>query len=293
MARVWFEGLPDYSSLGGSLEGTLCLEADGEFRATDLLLFLHGTEISQITVGAGKSRHVEVEKASFLELVSSFHDALPFKDADHVGAGTYRFPFRFNIPADAQPSLATTEQPRTRGRFFSREDGMYVEYELEARLQVPWWMDPVDREVVPVYSPRRVLGALPPFWSGNDPDRPTIALRVDQPMVLPDTTPTGTFSVENPRSKELPELDLTLLRHVEHEANGKKALTETPQFETTVLLGSRSPHYQGTFAIRIPNTADTTGPFTGKLYRTFWVLRAEITVHLGFNVKVDAVFTPA
>lgn len=293
MARVWFEGLPDYSSLGGSLDGTLCLAADGDFRATDLLLYLHGTEISQVTVSEGKTQHAVIQKSSFLELASSFHDALPFKDVDHVGAGTYRFPFRFNIPATAQPSLATTEQPRTRERGFSWDDGMYVEYELEARLQVPWWMNPIDREVVPVYSPRRVLGALPPFSSGNDPDRPTIGLRVDQPMVLPGTTLTGTFSLENPRLKELPQLELTLLRHVEHHSYDHSAVEETPQFDTTVPLGNRAPHYEGTFGIQIPNVSDTTGPFAGQLYRTYWILRAKIDVHLGFNVKVDAVFAPA
>ncbi len=293
MARVWFEGLPDYSSLGGSIQGTLGLEADGVVRATDLLLYLHGTEISQITVGAGKSRHVVVQKVPFLELVSSFHDALHFNDADHIGPGTYRFPFRFDVPANAEPSLATTDRPRTRGRFTSQEDGLYVEYELEAQMKVPWWVDPIDREVVPVYSPRRVLGALPPFSSGDDPDRPGIQVRVDQPMTLPGTVLSGNFSVDNPREKELPELVLTLLRHVEYRADDYSAVRETPAFQVAIPLGNRSPHFEGPFQIAIPNSSDTTGPFTGQLYRTFWVLRALIDVSLGFNVKVDAVFTPA
>jgi len=293
MARVWFEGLPDYSSLGGSIEGTLGLEADGDVRATDLLLYLHGTETSQITVGAGKSRHVVIEKSPFLELVSSFHDALHFKDADHIGPGTYRFPFRFDIPATAEPSLATSERPRTRGRFDSQQDGVYVEYELEARMTVPWWVDPIDREVVPVFSPRRVLGALPPFSSGVDPERPTIQVQVDPPMILPGTVLTGSYSVENPRQKELPALVLTLLRHVEHHARGVSAIREVPQFPIEIPLGSRSPQFSGKFQIAIPNVSETTGPFTGQLYRTYWVLRALIEVSLGFNVKVDAVFAPA
>jgi len=293
MARVWFEGLPDYASLGGSIQGTLGLEAEGVVRATDLLLFLHGTETAQVTVGAGKSRHVAIQKAPFLELVSTFHDSLPFKDADHIDPGTYRFPFRFDIPATAEPSLVTSQRPRTRGRFTSQEDGLYVEYELEARMKVPWWIDPIDREVVPVYSPRRVLGALPPFSSGNDPERPTIQIRVDQPMILPGTVLTGNYSVDNPRLKELPELVLTLFRHVQYTANEYSATLETPGFTVTIPLGPRSPHYEGTFQIPIPNTADTTGPFSGTIYRTWWVLRALIEVSLGFNVKVDAVFTPA
>jgi hypothetical protein len=293
MARVWFEGLPDYAALGGSIGATLVLEADGIVRATDLLLYLHGTETSQITVGAGKSRTVVVQKVPFLELVSSFHDALNFQNADHVGPGTYRFPFRFDIPATAEPSLATTERPRSRGRFTSQEDGVYVEYELEARLTVPWWIEPFDREVVPVYSPRRVLGALPAFSSGADPDRPTFQIRIDAPMILPGTTVTGSYAIDNPHLKELPRLTLTLLRHVEHHARGQSAVREVPQFPYEIALATRAPHYEGTFQIAIPNVSETTGPFTGQLYRTYWVLRAVLDVSLGFNVRVDAVFTPA
>jgi Arrestin (or S-antigen), N-terminal domain len=293
VARVWFEGLPDYAALGGSIGGTLVLEADGIVRATDLLLFLHGTETSQITVGAGKSRTVVVQKEPFLELVSSFHNALNFQNADHVGPGTYRFPFRFDIPATAEPSLATTERARSRGRFTSQEDGMYVEYELEARLKVPWWIEPFDREVVPVYSPRRVLGALPAFSSGADPDRPTFQVRIDAPMVLPGTVVTGSYAIDNPHLKDLPRLALTLVRHVEHHARGQSAVREVPQFPYEIALGARAPHYEGTFQIAIPNVSEATGPFTGQLYRTYWVLRAVLDVSLGFNVRVDAVFTPA
>jgi hypothetical protein len=293
MARIWFEGLPDYAALGGPVAATLVLEADGVVRATDLVLFLHGTETSQITVGAGKSRHVVVEKVPFLELVSSFHDSLHFQNADHIDAGTYRFPFRFDIPATAEPSLATTERPRTRGRFTSQVDGLYVEYELEARLKVPWWVEPFDREVVPVYSPRRVLGALPPFTSEAGPDRPTFQVRVDPPMILPGTVLTGSYSIDNPRLKELPRLTLTLLRHVEHRASGYSAVREGPDFQYEIPLGDRASHYEGTFQLSIPNVAETTGPFTGQLYRTYWILRAVLDVSLGFNVRVDAVFTPA
>lgn len=293
VARVWFEGLPDYSSLGGSIQGTLGLEADGDIRATDLLLYLHGAETSQITVGAGKSRHVVVQRAPFLELVSSFHDSLHFRDATHISAGTYRFPFRFDIPADAEPSLATTEMPRTRGRLTSRQDGMYVEYELEAKLTVPWWLSDIDREVVPVYSPRRVLGAVPSFTSPTDSERPNFQVRVDAPMILPGSLVSGSYSIENPRLKELPQLTLTLIRHVEFHASEVSAIREAPQFPTVIPLGPKAPHYEGTFQLGAANLAQTTGPFTGQLYRTYWVLRAELQVSLGFNVRVDAVFSPA
>jgi Arrestin (or S-antigen), N-terminal domain len=293
VARVWFEGLPDYAIPGGPVTGTLGLEADGVVRATDLLLYLHGTEWAQVTVGGGKNRHVVIQKAPIVELVSSFHSALPFQDADHIGAGTYRFPFRFDLPPAAEPSLATQPLSRTRRRFDTHPDGMFVEYELEARLQVPWWIDPIDKEVVSVYSPRRVLGALPPFSTAAGPDRPTVQIEVDQPMILPGTILSGHYSIDNPHLKELPQLGLTVLRHVEYRAEGYNVLKETPQFGTSIPLPGRSPQYQGPFQIPIPNTSDTTGPYTGQLYRTYWVVRVDLEVRLGFNVKLDAVFTPA
>lgn len=293
MARVWFEGLPDYAIPGGPITGTLGLEADGDVRAKDLLLYLHGSEYAQVHEGSGRSRQVYVQKVPILELVSSFHSALPFGDADHVGAGTYRFPFRFDLPLTAEPSLATQALQRTRARFDPHPDGMFVEYELEARLQVPWWMDPIDKEIVPVYSPRRVLGALPLFSTLPDPDRPSVQVRVDQAMILPGTILSGNYTIENPRLKELPRLTLTVLRHVEFEVDGYSAVREAPQFATTIPLPQRAPLYHGSFQISIPNTPDTTGPYSGQLYRTYWIARVDLEVRLGFNVKLDVVFTPA
>jgi hypothetical protein len=293
MAQVSFEGLPDYSIPGGTISGTLVLECEGTVRATDLLLYLHGAETSQITVQEGKSRVAIVQRAPFLELVSSFHEALPFQNSDHVDAGTYRLPFQFVLPPTAQPSLATVELGRTRGRFDRHQDGMFVEYELEARLTVPWWIDPFDREVVPVYSPRRVLGALPPFSTEADPDRPNVQVRVDQSVILPGTVITGSYSIDNPRLKDLPQLKISFLRHVEYHAQSHSFVSESPQFDTVIELGERSPHYEGKFQIEIPNTSEMTGPYTGQLYRTYWIARVNLDVSLGFNVKVDAVFTPA
>jgi hypothetical protein len=170
---------------------------------------------------------------------------------------------------------------------------MFVEYELEARLTVPWWIDPFDREVVPVFSPRRVLGSLPPFSAQAGPDHPNVQISVDQGVLLPGTMVTGHYSIDNPHLKELPQLSISLLRHVEFHAQSHSHISEGPQFSTTLDLGDRSPHYEGTFQIQIPNTSEMTGPYTGQLYRTFWLARVELDVSLGFNVKVDAVFTPA
>jgi arrestin (S-antigen)-like protein len=290
--QLSFEGLPDYSWPGGSIAGTLVLATDTPMRATDLELHLRGREISQITVQAGKNREALVDTYPFLDLVSSFKEAIPFTDADHIAAGTYRLPFQFDVPANGEPSLATTDRPAVRGRFDSRPDGMYVEYELEARVDVPWWVDPVDRVVVPVFSARRVLGSLPAIDSPVLEDHPSFHLQFDAPMILPGTDVTGSYVVNNPRAKELPGFVLRLYRHVEHQAKGRTAVRDGPEFATTIPLGGRESSYTGTFRIPLPNTANSTGPFHGQLYRTWWMGHFELEVSLGFDVRVEAAFNP-
>jgi len=58
-------------------------------------------------------------------------------------------------------------------------------------------------------------------------------------MILPGSVVSGGFVIENPHLKELPQLTLTLLRHVEHHGGGASAVTESPQFATVAPLGER------------------------------------------------------
>jgi len=287
------EGLPPYAWPGGSIQGTLVLETDKPFRVADVDLALHGRELSQATVHEGKSSRTIVQQYPFLEVAYSFKEGLSFQDPEHIAPGTYQFPFRFDLPPDATPSLSTSEVAAVRGRFFSRPDGMYVEYELEARVRVPWWVDPVDRVVVPVYSTRRVLGTIPPLPSPASDEHPSFRFDADPTQILPGGTVTGSYSVSNPKGKRLGNLSLQLYRHVEYSVEGRGERRDGPSFTWAVALEGREPAYTGRFEVAIPNTADTTGPFHGQLHRTWWMAHGELDVEFGFNAKVDGSFTPA
>ncbi len=262
-------------------------------RAADIDLALHGRELSQVTVQSGKSRQVVQQTYPFLELISSFRGAVTFQDADHIAPGTYRLPFRFDLPANMEPSLATSDIPAVRGRFFSRPDGMYVEYELEARVRVPWWIDPVDRVIVPVFSTRRVLGIVPPLPSLAAEDHPAFRVDFDPVQVLPGATVTGSYVVQNPKGKHLEKLTILCFRHVEYSVQGRAQSRDGPSYECVIPLGDRAPTHSGRFQITIPNTSESTGPFHGQLHRTWWMVHVELAVELGLNVKVDGAFTPA
>lgn len=271
----------------------MVVETDEAMRATDLSLSLHGREVSQITVRAGKSREVLKDQYPFAELLSSFKERVTFTDPDHIAPGTYRFPFRFEVPVSYEPTLATSGLPAVRGRFESRPDGLWVEYELEARIEVPWWIDPIDRVVIPVYSSRRVLGAIPIMASPTSDEHPSFRLDFAPPMILPGTEVTGNYAVQNPRGKELQELVLRIYRHIEYTARGRSAVRDGPESTVAIPLGGREESYSGSFRLPVLDSADATGPFHGALYRTWWNAFAELKVSLGLNVRVEAAFTPA
>jgi hypothetical protein len=262
-------------------------------RAADIELTLRGRELSQVTIHEGKSSRTVQQEYPFLDLATTFPGAVAFVDPEHIAPGTYRLPFRFDLPADAEPSLATSEVAPVRGRFFSRPDGMYVEYELEGRVRVPWWIDPVDRVAVPVYSTRRVLGTVPPLPSPDSDEHPAFRIDVDPGQILPGSTVSGSYLIQNPKGKHLEKLTIRFYRHVEYVVQGKSQTRDGPSFECVVPLGDRQGTHAGRFQLTIPNTAETTGPFHGQLFRTYWMVHAELGVELGFNVKVDGAFTPA
>jgi arrestin (S-antigen)-like protein len=293
VARLSLENLPAYAILGSTLSGVLVLETDQPLRATDITLTLRGQEHTQATVQQGKSSAVYRQSVSFLELAYSFRNEVSFSDPDHVAAGSYRCPFQFVLPLTGTPSIATSELPRQRGRFFGYPDGAFVEYELEARVEVPWWISPVDREVIPVYSPRRVLGAPPRLQSVPVGDHPSIVVQLDPPMILPGNSVTGSYQVSNPGQKHVRSVTVSLGRRVLYHAQGVQRQASGPVFSATIPYPERQTYATGTLAIDVPNISETTGPWQGQLFATYWMLSATLDIALGFNVALEVPLIPA
>jgi len=293
VAKIALEGLPAYTWPGGTVQGTFVLESEKPFRAADIELTLCGRELSQVTIQEGKARRAIQQEYPFLDVASSFLHDVNFADPEHVAPGTYRFPFSFNLPPECEPSIETAAVPAVRGRWFSRPDGMYVEYELVAKVKVPWWVDPVESVVLPVYSTRRVLGTIPPLPSPPAGDHPAFRVDFDPVQILPGGTVAGSYEIQNPGGKHLETLTIRCYRHIEYSVQGRGEVRDGPGYACEIPLGDRQPTRSGRFQFLIPNTADATGPFRGQLYRTFWMVHVELSVELGFSVKVDGAFTPA
>lgn len=292
VARVSLEGLPPYAVQGGAIEGTFVLVTDRPLRAADLDLTLRGREISQATTGAGKSLRVNQDDHAFFESTTSFREDVPYQDPEHVAPGTYRLPFRFNLPPTAEPSLATDDADAVRGPFFSYPDGMFVEYELDARVRVPWWADPIDRVTVPVIARQRVLGTIPSLASPASEDHPSFKIDFDPDPVVPGGKVAGSYVLQNPKGKHLEQLSISFLRRVEYHVLDLSRTHDGPTYDTEIPIVDRDTFHSGQFQIPLASTVDETGPYEGHLFRSFWMVRAELGVEFGFNVKAETRLTP-
>ncbi|MCI4340256.1 MAG: hypothetical protein L3K06_01615 [Thermoplasmata archaeon] len=287
MAKISFESLPAYGFVGGTLTGTMRVELDRAIDANRVTMALHGDEIAQIAVHEGKNSRVVKETRRFLEL-----SVLP-STLGQLGPGEARFPFSFTVPPEAIPSFASRPLPSTRGRLFIRPDGCYVEYELEGRIDVPWWMDPVDREVVPVYSTRRILGAFPQIEVPPDGRRPSLSVTADAPTVVPGQSVVGSYRIQNPGGEHLRSVTIGVQRFAAYAAYGTPGHSFGPHYAVTIPLDTTEPVRAGRFELPVPNAADSTGPSQGALFQTYWNVTAQIDVQLGFDVQFSAPMPPA
>lgn len=284
MAKVFFGSLPDYALLGGKLAGVLSVETDKPLEMGWVSLKLTANEITQVTVQqpqprGGSSSEVIIQTVPILEHLVD----LAFPGSTLIG-GSMSAPFSLDLPMTAAPSFATSAMPRTRGRMFSRRDGCYVEYALEARIDVPWWLDPVDREMIPVFSPRRVLGAIDPVRIPGDGARPTIMIDIDQPAILPGTPVTGSWQVMNPSGKHLRSMTVGLQRYSAWTVRGRPGQTHGPEYTATIPLDTAQPSTSGHFGLTVPNTVDATGPWQGALFQTYWNFTVALDIALGLDV---------
>src|SRR5438046_4184544 len=138
MARSVEVELPRLSYFTGEvIEGTVVVEASKETSTRGLEVDFTGTEETVITRQRGKQSVTYRSKAIVVQW------RLPLRGEGTLPMGTFRFPFRFQIPLHGLPSYA--------GRHAN------VKYILTARLDVPLWPDATwSTEIFVFYDRPRV-----------------------------------------------------------------------------------------------------------------------------------------
>ncbi len=137
--------------MGDVLEGTVTVETTRDTQSRGLFVDFVGREETEITRGSGE--HSTTYRSS-ATLVSW---RLPLQGEGTLPAGTYRFPFRFQIPLQGLPSYAGQHAR--------------VRYALTSRLDVPLWLDTVWSDEIFVFYDRpsvRTFSQPVRFRSGGD-----------------------------------------------------------------------------------------------------------------------------
>src|SRR2546426_2199667 len=144
MSRSITVELPRTSYYTGEvIEGTVVIETTSEAKSRGLYVDFTGTEETEITRQSGKTSHTYRSSATLVQW------RLPLRGEEPLPPGTYRYPFRFQIPEQGLPSDA--------GRHASGKDI------LTARLDVPPWAGAAgETGTFGVFAPPRVRPFAPP-----------------------------------------------------------------------------------------------------------------------------------
>jgi Arrestin (or S-antigen), N-terminal domain len=148
---------------GDVVEGTLVVETTKEVNSRGIYLDFLGRERTQITRSAGKTTVTYTSHNDFAVW------RMNLQGAGSIPPGTYRFPFKFQIPQAGLPSYT--------GR------NAWVTYALEARLDVPLWLDAVWKGGLYVFYERssvRTFSQPVRFQSGDTgPQGPQVYVELD------------------------------------------------------------------------------------------------------------------
>src|SRR5881396_1534667 len=161
MAREIVVELPRTAYYTGEvIEGTVVVEASRDVSSRGLYVDFTGTEETVITRQQGKESRTYRSSATVVQW------RLPLRGEGILPAGTFRFPFRFQIPLHGLPSYA--------GRHAK------VKYVLTARLDVPLWVDTTwSTEIFVFYDRPSVRTYAQPVRFRSSADGPQVYVELD------------------------------------------------------------------------------------------------------------------
>lgn len=248
---------------GDIVEGTVVLETTKEAPSRGLYVDFSGKEETEITRSTGKSTVTYRSEAP----VAIWR--LPLRGEGPVPPGTYRFPFKFQIPPNGLPSYA--------GRHAR------IKYTLTARLDVPLWLDTVWSEEVFVFYDRpsvRTFSQPVRFRSGGD--GPEVYVELDGDRFF---------------ARELVGCRITLLRMGDHRvrrvyarllgaefAQAQSQHEETNTFRTEVDVPADQIRLGVPFTFEIPIPADVQSAYRGTYSYYSYMLQIGLDIAWGFDL---------
>jgi len=248
---------------GDILEGTVVLETTKETPSRGLYVDFTGKEETQITRSSGKQ---SVTYRSEATLVSW---RLPLQGEATIAPGTYRFPFKFQVPLQGLPSY--------KGRY------AVVKYVLTARLDVPLWLDTVwSNEVFVFYDRPSVRTFSQPVRFRSGGDGPEVYVELDGDRFF---------------AREMIGCRITLLRAGDQRirrlyarlvgaefAQAQNQHEETTTFRTEVDVPAEQIRLGVPFTFEIPIPGDVQSAYRGTYSYYSYMLQIGLDIAWGFDL---------
>lgn len=248
---------------GDVIEGTVVVDASREVPSRGLYVDFTGTEETEITRGSGKESHTYRSKAVLVEW------RLPLRGEGPLPAGTFRFPFRFQIPVQGLPSYA--------GRRAN------VKYVLTARLDVPLWVDTVwSSEIFVFYDRPSVRTYAQPVRFRSGGHGPEVYVELDGDRFFARELIGCRITLHAASDTRIRRVYTRLIGGEWAKADGQEETTETYRSEVSVPMERIRVGVPFTFEIPIP--ADVASSYHGMYSYSSYVLQVGLDIAWGFDI---------
>jgi len=248
---------------GEVIEGTVVIETTREVSSRGLYVDFTGTEETVITRSAGKSTVTYRSKATIVQW------RLPVRGEESIQPGTYRYPFKFQIPLHALPSYA--------GRHAS------VKYILSARLDVPLWLDTVwTAEIFVFYDRPSVRTYAQPVRFRSGGQGPEVYVELDGDRFFARELIGCRITLNRAENARIRRVYTRLLGGEWAKADGQQETTETYRTEVSVPMEQIRTGVPFTFEIPIP--ADVASSYRGTYSYYSYVLHVGLDIAFGFDI---------
>jgi len=248
---------------GEVIEGTVVIETTREVSSRGLYVDFKGTEDTEITRGSGKNSHTYRSSATIVQW------RLPLRAEGPLLAGTYRFPFKFQIPLHALPSYA--------GRHAN------VKYILTARLDVPLWVDTVwSTEIFVFYDRPSVRTYAQPVRFRSGGEGPEVYVELDGDRFFARELIGCRITLNRTGNARIRRVYTRLIGGEWARADGQQETTETYRTEVAVPMDQTRVGVPFTFEIPIP--ADVASSYRGTYSYYSYALHIGLDIAWGFDI---------
>ena len=273
MKQIRVELKKDVFLPGEKVEGRVFLSTDEPVKTRAIKVKIVGKEMTKI--GSGKRRvsqtiHILEDEIILLKDVSD--------DKFELQPGSHGYDFNFRIPEKVPPSY--------------KGWNVSIEYAVEARIDVPYWLDITDRKLLYVLNSSKSLDSLKKqvhFCSANfsdySLDKPSFSAELSMSGFVTGQIIEGTVTLRNPSKSKLRKVDIALSAIENASAHGRK--TTVPYSVSKVNVPARDiiELMPVRFNLKIPKNVSSS--YEGAISNLRWAVEIKLDIPFGFDVRAQ------